>query len=299
MTRFPIFLAAIAASTIAVTATVDAAAPTELTFQLKDEGDGANIRADFRRADRPNSQWNSSFRLADLAGLDRSQLAGGVQTPVQFAFVRDSGRLDCTGTGGDGSAKGRCQFTANQSFLDHLRSSGIAPVSSEDVYAMTAVAVRRDLVTAIRQASYPAPSAQNLIALAALGVERGYIEEMAAAGYRPNEIETLIQFKALGITPDYIADLQRLGFGRMSASQLMHFKALGVDAAYVASLRQVGYSNVAPDTLVEFKALGITADYVRQLRDAGFGDIDPGKLVQMKALGIGAADLRSNRGKTR
>ncbi|QIK96456.1 hypothetical protein G7076_08385 [Sphingomonas sp. HDW15A] len=271
MTRFPIFLASIAASTLTITATVDAASSTEFNFRLKDEGgDGANIRADFRRSDRANSQWNSSFRITDFAGLERSQLAGKGQTPVRFALVRDAGRLDCSGTGGSSSAEGQCRFTANQEFLDHLRSSGIAPVSGEDVYAMTAVGVRRDLITEIRRANYPAPSAQNLIALAALGLESGYIQELAASGYRPAQLNTLIQFKALG-----------------------------VDGAYIESLKKVGYGNLALEGLVEFKALGITADYIRRLQDSGIRVVDSGKLVQMKALGVGPADNRPNPRNTR
>ena len=293
MTRFPILLAAIAASTIAVTATVDAAQPTEFNFRIQDEGDGANIRADFRRLDRHDSQWNSSIRLADLAGLERSQLLGAGQTPLQFAFVRDAGRLDCAGTGGNGSASGRCQFTADQAFVDYLRASGVTALSGEDAYTMTAIGVRRDLVAAIRQANYPAPSAENLIALSALGADRNYIDQMSGAGYRPESIERLIEFKALGITPEYIAGMQSIGFGRSTAGELVQFKALGIDAPYIESLRRAGYGDLPANTLVEFKALGITESYIDEVRKAGYGQVEPSKLVQMKALGIGPADLRT------
>ena len=297
--RFPIFLAAIAASTIAVTATVDAAEPTEFSFRLSEGGDGANIRADFRRVDREHSQWNSTFRLADIAGLERSQLYAAGQAPVQFALVRDGGRLDCSGTGGSGTATGGCRFTANQAFIDYLRGSGVTSISGEDAYAMTAVGLRRDLVAAIRQASYPSPSAENLIALSALGTDREYINRMSGAGYRPDSIERLIEFKALGITPEYIAAMQRVGFGRATGSQLVQFKALGIDANYIESLRRAGYGNLPPDTLVEFKALGVTASFIDEVRKAGYGLVEPGKLVQMKALGIGPADLRTKEAEKR
>jgi hypothetical protein len=299
MMRFPIFLAAIAASTIAVTTTVDAAEPTEFNFRLTEEGDGANIRADFRRVDREHSQWNSTFRLADLAGLERSQLRAAGQSPVQFAVVRDAGRLDCAGTGASGKATGRCRFTADQAFVDYLRTSGVTRLSGEDAYAMTAVGVRRDLVTAIRQASYPAPSAENLIALSALGADREYIDDMSGAGYRPESIERLIEFRALGITPDYIAGMKRIGFGQATGSQLVQFKALGIDAEYIESVRRAGYTNLPPSTLVEFKALGITESYIDEVRKAGYGRIEPSKLVQMKALGIGPADLHATEAKKR
>ena len=283
MSRITIFLAAVAASTLTVTGTVDAAGPSEFDFRLTEQS-GERIRADFRRVGR-QSEWNSSFAASEFLGLDRSRLAGTQPSPVQFALVRDAGRLDCSGNGGKGVAAGRCRFTSNERFFDYLRSSGVSSLSDDDRYTMTAIGVRRDLVAAIRQANYPAPSASDLISLAALGVERGYIDRLAAAGYRPDRIDTLIQYKALGITPEYIAGLHRAGFAGITASQLVQFKALGIDSAYIESLRAAGYAGLPAGTLVEFKALGVTGQYLADLRRRGFAPA-PGKIIQMKALGI-------------
>ena len=283
MTRFAMFLAAVAASTLAVTGAVDAATPSEFDFRLSVQN-GDQIRGEFRKVGR-DSQWNSSFRAADFQGLDRARLSGTGQSPVQFALVRDAGRLDCAGTGSQGIATGRCSFTANQGLFDFLRSAGVSSLSGDDAYTMTAVGVRRDLVAAIRQANYPAPSASDLVSLAALGVERDYIDRLARAGYRPDRIDTLIQYKALGITPDYIAGLRRSGFAQIRPSQLVQFKALGIDSAYIESLRAAGYAGLPAGTLVEFKALGVTGQYLAELRRRGFAPA-PGKIIQMKALGI-------------
>ena len=292
MSKFAIFLAAVATSTLAVSGTVDAATPSEFDFQLTAQSND-RIRGEFRRIGR-DSQWNSSFRAADFQGLDRARLAASGRSPIQFALVRDAGRMDCAGTGGQGVATGRCRFTANQSFAEYLKSSGVTAVSGDDAYTMTAVGVRRDLVAAIRQAKYPAPSASDLVSLAALGVERGYIERLSAAGYRPDRIDTVIQYKALGITPDYIAGLRRSGFDRISPSQLVQFKALGIDSAYIDGLRAAGYGGLPAGTLVEFKALGVTAHYLAELRRRGFAPA-PGKIVQMKALGISPDDVGAMR----
>ena len=288
MTKFALFLAAISATALTVTGNVDAAAPSEFDFRLTAESDG-DIRGDFRRAGGA-SQWNSSFEAAEFQGLDRAVLSGAGQSPLQFALVRDAGRLDCAGSGGSGVATGRCRFTANQAFADYLRSNGVGTMSGDDAYTMTAVGVRRDLVAAIRQADYPAPSATELVSLAALGIERGYIDRMAAAGHRPDQIDTLIQYKALGITPEYIAALRSAGFPQITPSELVQFKALGIDSAYIEGLRRAGYEGLPAGTLVEFKALGVTAQYLADLRSRGFAPA-PSKIIQMKALGITAAEL--------
>lgn len=292
MIKVPLFLAAALASTATVTATVDAAAPTELSFRLTTEGRGDHVRADFRRLDRETNQWNSTFRAGELAGLDLAGLSAPGSRPVQFSLVREAGRVDCAGTGGNGSATGRCRFTPDSAFLADLRSGGISSVSGEDAYAMTAVGVRRSLVGAVRQARYPAPDVDDLIALAALGVDRDYIDQLAAAGYRPDSLDTLVQFKALGITPDYIAAFERMGMGRTSGSALIQFKALGIDADYVESFRRIGYPDLSPSTLVEFKALGVTARYVTELRQSGIA-FSPSKIVQLKALGISPSEARA------
>lgn len=283
------FLAAAALSTATFTAAVDAAPGIAFDFRIAQQA-GDRIQGDFRRVGHEGSQWNSSFSPADFAGLDTARLAGPAEAPVQFSLVRDAGRLDCQGVGGRGVATGRCQFSADRAFADYLQANGIPSPSTEDSYTMTAVGVRRDLVAAIRQASYPAPSATDLVSLAALGVERSYVDGLAAAGYRPDRIDTLIQYKALGITPAYIAGLRRAGFERLTPSEIIQFKALGIDHAYVESLRAVGYGNLAAGTLVEFKALGVTADYLAGVRRHGLAPA-PGKIVQMKALGITADDL--------
>lgn len=292
MNKFAIFLAAVAASSLAVTGTVDAASPSEFDFRLT-AGTDDRIRGDFRRVGG-DSQWNSSFDAADFQGLDRARLAASGRSPVQFALVRDAGRMDCAGTGGQGVATGRCRFTANQAFADYLKSNGVTGLSGDDAYSMTAVGVRRDLIAAIRQANYPAPSGRDLISLAALGVERGYIDRLAAAGYRPDTIDTVIQYKALGITPDYIAGLRQSGFDRISPSELVQFKALGIDSAYIDGLSAAGYAALPAGTLIEFKALGVTAQYLAELRRRGFAPA-PGKIVQMKALGISPDDVAAMR----
>lgn len=293
MSKIATLLAAAALSTATFSATVEAATPIVFDFRLQQQA-GDRIQGDFRRVGHKGGQWNSSFSPAEFRGLDQARLNGPGQTPVQFALVRDAGRLDCAGNGGQGLATGRCRFSANQPFLDYLRSSGISSVSGEDAYRMTAVGVRRDLVAAIRQASYPAPSSSDLVSLAALGVDQHYIARLAGAGYRPDRIDTLIEYKALGITPEYIAELRRAGFARITPSQLVQFKALGIDAAYVEGLRAAGYGGLWPGTLVEFKALGVTAHYLNDLRRRGYRPA-PGKIVQMKAIGITPDEVDSLR----
>jgi hypothetical protein len=290
MIRFPILFAALAASTMAITATVRASDSTDLGFRIEQRNDGT-VQANFRRPGRDDSRWTDQFEVSALAGLDVTKFGAPANGPIQFSVMREAGRLDCAGTGGHGVASGRCRFSEDGAFFADLDRAGVAVHDADDRFTMMAVGVQRDLVSAIRDARYPAPSASDLIAMTALGVDRGYIGSLAGTGYRPRSIDTLVQFKALGVTPDYIANFRRLGFGDLPAEQLIEFRALNITADYVAGFRQVGMGGLSPSALVQFKALGITPAYVAAMRRNGV-DVSPDRLVELKALGFEADALR-------
>lgn len=289
MSRPASLLAGLAASILTIASGVNAAVPTELEFRIE-ERPGNEIRGDFRRVGPGDSQWNSNFHPAEFAGLDRARLSAATETPIRFALVRDAGRLDCAGAGRSGTATGRCRYSPNQSFVTFLRSNGVGNVSDEQQFTMTAVGVRRDLVTTLRRAQYPAPAASQLITLTALGVDEDYIAALSASGNGPQKIDTLIQYRALGITPSYIGRLRGAGMRDLTPSMLIQFRALGIDAEYVSSVSRAGYPNLPASTLVEFRALGVTAEYLTALRRRGLAPA-PSKIVQMKALGIPPEDL--------
>ncbi|WP_162888034.1 hypothetical protein [Sphingomonas mesophila] len=289
MPRPAVLLAALAVSTLTIAAGVDAAAPTELEFRIQERA-GNEIRGDFRRVGPSDTQWNSDFHPAEFAGLDRAGLSAATATPIRFALVRDAGRLDCAGTGSRGTANGRCRYSPNQNFAAFLRANGVGKVSDEQQFTMTAVGVRRELLTTLHRAQYSAPAAGELINLTALGVDEDYISGLSASGNRPPKIDTLIQYKALGISPSYIARLRAAGMPDITPSMLIQFRALGIDAEYVSAVARAGYPNLPASTLVEFRALGVTAEYLAALRRRGLNPT-PSKIVQMKALGITAEDV--------
>lgn len=264
------------------------AAPTDwIRFTLEPSRGGGDIRADFRDEDngRNRNNWSSSFPSSQLVGLDLAGFRAGGTRPLRFAIVREAGRLDCAGHGGESYASGNCGFTPDPGFAQLLAARGIGTPTRDQAFSLVALDVRRTLIEAVAAARYPTPTVDNLVEMTAVGVDGRYIVDLSRLGYRPKSIRTLVEFRALGITPEWIGGFQRIGYGELPADDLVQLKALDVTPDYVLGFERAGYRNLTADTLVQLKALDITPEFARQMGDGGSTPPNVRELVDMKVLG--------------
>jgi hypothetical protein len=249
--------------------------------------DPAKIKANFheQRDDRDHNNWSTGFMPSDLIGMEVSSFHNAGTRPLHFAIVREAGRLDCAGNGGNNFAAGNCRFTADPGFMQLLANRGIGRPTRDQMFALTAVNARRSMIDAVAAARYPTPSVDDIVALAALGVDARYIAEMAQAGYRPNAIHTLIEFKALNITPQWIAGFVRIGYANVPGDGLVQMRALNVTPEFIEGYRRIGYTNLPVSKLVELKALNITPEFVRSAVHANEPMPPVNDLVEIKLFG--------------
>jgi hypothetical protein len=232
--------------------------------------DAARIQVRFESGDsRNHNSWSTGMPPSDLAGLDLSSFHTPGTRPLRFSVIREAGRLDCVGRGGESHAWGNCSFAADPVFVRLLQSHAIPTPTRDQAFSLMAVNVRRELVEAMTAAQYPPPTIGNLTALAALGVDGNYIASMRRAGYRPSSIESLVQFKAMGITPEWIGGFVRIGYANVPGDGLVQLRALGITPDYIAGFQRIGYRNLPVDTLIQLKALNISPDFVRAVVKAG------------------------------
>ena len=284
MTRMLAFVAALLMSAIAVSSACVATSVTPLQFTLEPTSRADQVQVRFKRADsRGTDSWSSSFRTTELAGLDLAALRAPGTRPVGFAIARDAGRVDCAGNGGNSMARGSCSLTPDSGFNAVLAANGIARPTEDQAYALIAVDVRRELVTALKAANYPTPSIHKLIELSAVGVTPAYIRDLAAQGFRPSSLGSLVEFGALDITPEYIGSFARAGYSNLTPSALVQLKALEITPEYIAGFERIGYRNLPVSTLVELKAMDITPEFVMAVQQ---GDAlpSPSRLVQIRAV---------------
>ena len=287
MNRCLAFLLAVMFATVSVSSACVAAPADWIGFTLSPERGGGKIRAEFRDEQRGHdrSNWSTDFLPTELAGLDTAGFRGSAARALRFAIVREAGRLDCLGSGGNSRATGSCRFTPDAAFVRLLAARGIGTPDRREAFSLMAVNARRELIDALTAARYPAPTIDDLTALSALGVDGRYIAGLARAGYRPQKVHTLVEFKALGVTPEWIAGFTRVGYGTIPASELVQLRALGVTPEFIAGFDRIGYGRLPVDTLVQLKALGITPEFARSVSSRGEGRPSVDTLVNAKLFG--------------
>ena len=287
MNRALAFIGAVILAFISVSSACTAAPGQWVHFTIEPEHGSDRIRTSFQREERGRHEnnWSTGFRPSELVGLDLAGFRGAGSRPLRFAVIREAGRLDCSGHGGESYAAGYCSFTPDPGFAQLLERRGIGRPTQEQAFGLMAVNARREVIDAVAAAHYPTPSIDDLMGLSALGVDGRYISEMASAGYRPPNIDALIQFKALEITPQWIGQFVRIGYAKLPVDELVELKALDITPEFIAGFDRIGYRHLPVDQLVQLKALGITPEFVERIDavDASRPSIE--KLVQLKAFG--------------
>ena len=287
MNRALAFIGAVILAFISVSSACTAAPGQWVHFTIEPEHGSDRIRTSFQREERGRHEnnWSTGFRPSELVGLDLAGFRGAGSRPLRFAVIREAGRLDCSGHGGESYAAGYCSFTPDPGFAQLLERRGIGRPTQEQAFGLMAVNARREVIDAVAAAHYPTPSIDDLMGLSALGVDGRYISEMASAGYRPPNIDALIQFKALEITPQWIGQFVRVGYAKLPVDELVELKALDITPEFIAGFDRIGYRHLPVDQLVQLKALGITPEFVERIDavDASRPSIE--KLVQLKAFG--------------
>jgi hypothetical protein len=277
MNRCIALLLALLCASLTVSSACVAASGDWIEFDLRPTNSSNQIYASFSdERGRNDNHWSTDFAPSELAGLDLAGFRARGAHEIRFAVIREAGRLDCLGTGGNSRASGNCRFTADAGFTAMLERIGTGRPTARESFALMAVNARRETLDALAAARYPAPSINDLTALAALGVDGNYIRGLASVGYRPSSLDALVQFKALNITPEYVGGFIRIGYSRLAADDLVQLKALNVTPAYVSGFQQIGYRDLSPDTLVQLKALDITPEFVRsvQRQEGGTPPVD-------------------------
>jgi len=272
------------ALTLSSTSLAGQPTPLRFTIEQSRSPDEVQLRFQWVRSDRRDNNWDSSFRISQLTGLDPAALDSAQLRPIRFAIDREAGRVDCAGTGAHAEAHGTCSITPHPDFMGLLSRHGIAQPREDQLLGLIALDVHRNLVEALAAAHFPTPSVGQLMELTAVGATADYIGGLSVAGYHPKSLDGLVQFAALKITPDYIGSFVRAGYSNMPAEDLIQMKALNITPDFLSGFERLGYRHLPVGTLVQLKALNITPDFARSARQDGALP-SPERLVQLRVLG--------------
>jgi hypothetical protein len=294
----------LAAAVMLIAAAGPAAGHTESAFPLIDwsiDGtgrQGGKVQLGMRtHSGRGNgsSNWSTGYPIAELQGLSAAQLAARGPGPVRFALVREAGRLDCSGSAGNGVGNGTCRFTADDGFAAFLQSRGIGRPDPRESYQLAMSRVGKAHVEALAANGYPRTSVSQLVALGIHGATPGYIQALAQSGYRLKSADSLVAFRIHGVDADYIRAIAAHGdqFRNIPADDLVAFRIHGVTPALIGAYSRLGYRQLDRGDVVAMAIHGVTPEYIEAFARLGYRDISADKLVQMRIHGVTPDYVRS------
>jgi|CXWL01.1.fsa_nt_gi beta-lactamase regulating signal transducer with metallopeptidase domain len=232
------------------------------------------------------SQHSHSLPLADLAGLDATQLAQPAATPVHFRLQREAGVLDCQGSARQDRGAGDCEFRADAAFADALERAQIGRPNTQQQLELAIQNVGLALVNELARQGYERPTIDRLIELGIHGASAEWLRALDQAVYRVDKIERLVEFRIHGVSPAFISALVALGYRDLPAARLVEFRIHGVTPEFVGELKALGYSDLPANRLVEFRIHGVSAKFVSELAALGYQKLEPARLVEFRIHGV-------------
>src|SRR5260370_17018309 len=237
---------------------VAASAQIRGAWSAREKGDRVH-----RNMPRVTSNWGRTLPRTDFA-ITEAEMNSSTETPVHFAFNRDAGMIDFTGTFQGGEGVGRFSFTPNRNYLATLQSLGVSSDSQIDD--------------------------DDLFSLAMQDVSTAFIREMQSLGYREN-LDRYIAFRIHGVTTDFVRELRSLGYEKLDADNLVAFRIHAVTPQFVRDMKALGYT-LNPNDLFAFPIHAVTGEFAKAMKDLGVKNLSADQLVAMRIHGVSTDYVR-------
>jgi hypothetical protein len=239
-----------------------------------------------------NNNMGTTYDYADLKGLSRDQsLSNGA---VKFSLVREAGTIDCEGTFANGKGSGTFLFTANQSFVDAMKSRGFDFETSKAKYdednvenrlfAATTLNVTTALADDLLSANFGKLDVGDLFKAAIFKVDSKFMREMKDSGFQGLTFEDLVKARIFKIDAEFVKDVAAKGFSNEPFESLVKMRIFKITPEFINEVRNEGFQNIEIEQLVKMKIFNINAEFIRQARAEGV-PMEVEKLVQ-KRIGV-------------
>jgi hypothetical protein len=231
-----------------------------------------------RRHGNHNMMSRDDWPLSEFQGLDITTQA---RHDVQFALVRDAGRIDCEGFVKDGEGAGTFRFTPNAKYQPAMSALGFGDFDEEKQFAMALHNVSLEFARQMKSENLIGLDTDKLIAFGIFNVTHEFIRDMRASGMPAREADKLIAFRVHGITPAFVAAIKKAGFN-VDEDHVIAMKIHGVTPEWIALMAKNGYSGLDEDKLIAFRIHGVTPEFIEKVEGMGFKHPDPDDLVAMR-----------------
>jgi len=234
------------------------------------------------RDEDSQSQHDSDWPVKSLQGID---LTTPGKHDVQFAVLREAGRLDGEGFVNAGEGAGIFRFTPDANFVAAMQKLGFDGIDADRQFAMAIHDVTTEFARTMKAEKLDGLDTDKLIAFRIFDVTPAFIDELRAAGLPATEADKLIAFRVHGVTPVVVRDLANLGLD-LDEDQLIAFRVHEVTPEYVAKVKAAGLGQPDADQLIAMRVHGITPDYIAKMKARGLKNLTLDRLVDLKVHGI-------------
>lgn len=241
---------------------------------------------------RDDSNWGQGIKRSDIP-LSDAQINSSTETPVHFAFNRDAGVIDFTGSFQSGQGVGRFVFTPNTSYISTLKSLGVSSdelLDDDRLFSLAMHDVSTQFIRDMQDLGYR-EDLQSYVRFKIHGVTTDYVREMRSLGYDKLTAEDLVRFRIHGVTPQFVRDMKGLGF-ETAPEDLVRFRIHNVSPEYVKTMRDLGVSGISSESIVRMRIHNVTTDYVRELGDLGYKALAAEDLVRMRIHDVSTEFIR-------
>ena len=245
-------------------------APGKVQFAIQHRHKGGSFMS--------QNDWPvDAFQGVDLKAAGRRD--------VEFAIVRDAGRIDCEGYLKDGHGAGTFTFTPDADYMPAMDALGFGGVSEDKQFAMMIHDVTLAYAKQMKAENLDGLTTDKLLAFAIFNVTRETIRDLRAEGLAARNVDKLIAFHVHGIKPEFVRDVRKSGL-KPNEDQLVAMKIHGVTPEYVAEVQKMGFAHPSADELVAMRIHDVSPEYIASMKSRGLKDLTINKLVQLKLHGI-------------
>lgn len=214
-----------------------------------------------RETETGKNNHGSDYTFSDL-GLTAEQAQNG---KASFRIAREAGTIDFDGTFTDGKGSGTFNFTANQAFIDGMRTRGFT-FKNDEIFAATM-----------------------------LNVTIAAADDLKSANFGPLDTGDLFKAVIFKITPQFMAEMKATGFPDLGMEELVKARIFNIDAQYLSEVQKMGYKSNNFEELVKFRIFKVTPEFLTEVRDAGIANASPEDIVQLRIFKIDGAFIREAR----
>lgn len=251
------------------------------------------------RTDKGRNQNGSSYEYSELQGLTREQASGSGS--VKFSLVREAGTIECEGKFENGRGSGTYRFTANQNFINAMKSRGFDFTEKKGdwddgvesrLFSAAMLNITTALADDLKSANFGNLTVSDLFKAKIFKIDSQFMRDMKATGFPNLDMQDLVKARIFKVDPEYVREFSNAGLKNESFEVLVRAKMFKITPEFIKQVRASGLKDQSVDTLVRMSMFKVTPDFIKEIEAAGLSDISTEGMVRLRMFNVTGAFIK-------